>query len=118
MKAIDVMTTGVITVTPAMTVRDAAKMLVEHPIGGVPMVDDAGVLVGMLSEPDRWHRIELRTDEQHRTSSACPSYRWTGWWHREPRRLRAGADQHPGIERYVTAGRIGKRREIARKVDR
>ncbi|MCG1039242.1 MULTISPECIES: CBS domain-containing protein [Burkholderiaceae] len=52
MKAIDMMTTGVITVTPAMTVRDAAKMLVEHPIGGAPVVDDASVLVGILSEAE------------------------------------------------------------------
>ncbi|WP_237575783.1 CBS domain-containing protein [Mycetohabitans sp. B8] len=50
MKAIDIMTTGVITVTPAMTVRKAAKVWGERHISGVPVVHDAGVLVGMLSE--------------------------------------------------------------------
>lgn len=65
MRAIDVMTPNVVSVKPGMTVREAAKLLVDHRISGVPVVDEeTGELVGMLSEGDLLRRSELETGER------------------------------------------------------
>lgn len=48
----DIMTTPVLQVAPDTTVRDAARVLLDHRIGAVPVVDGQGVLVGMVSEGD------------------------------------------------------------------
>jgi CBS domain-containing protein len=61
------MTTAVITVKPDMTVREAAKVLVDNRISGVPVVDDGGALIGMISEGDLLHRTELDTDKRRRS---------------------------------------------------
>jgi CBS-domain-containing membrane protein len=61
MKARDVMVSPVITVPQSCTVREVAKTLVEHGISGVPVVDDQGKLVGIVSEGDLMHRSEAHT---------------------------------------------------------
>ena len=48
----DVMTTPVFSVTPSMPLKDVARILVDHRISGVPVVDDAGTVVGVVSEAD------------------------------------------------------------------
>jgi len=48
----DVMTRDVITTTPRTPIREVARLLVEHGISGLPVVDDDGAVVGMLSEGD------------------------------------------------------------------
>jgi CBS domain-containing protein len=68
MRAQDVMTTRVITVTPETTVLDAAKLFVEHRISGAPVVDAGNAVVGVLSEGDLLRRVEIGTDGTHRTS--------------------------------------------------
>jgi CBS domain-containing protein len=67
MRVLDVMTTTVISVKPEMTVRDAAKVLVDNGISGAPVLDASGGLVGMLSEGDLIHRTELETTERRRS---------------------------------------------------
>ena len=67
MRALDVMTTTVISVKPEMTVRDAAKVLVDQGISGAPVLDATGRIVGMLSEGDLIHRTELDTQERRRS---------------------------------------------------
>ena len=52
MKAIDVMTTDVLTVRRETTVRDLAVIFAERHISSVPVVDDAGNLIGIVSETD------------------------------------------------------------------
>ncbi|HEY6749352.1 MAG TPA: CBS domain-containing protein [Mycobacteriales bacterium] len=52
MQARQIMTTPVITVRPATTVRNAAAVLLEHSITAVPVLDDHDELVGMVSEGD------------------------------------------------------------------
>lgn len=47
-----VMTKHVQTVSPTTTVRDAAEALVEARFGCLPVVEEDGTLVGMLSEYD------------------------------------------------------------------
>lgn len=65
MKARDVMTRKVISVTPDATVLQAAQLMLRHRISGLPVVDKAGKLVGVLSEGDFLRRRETGT-ERHR----------------------------------------------------
>jgi len=51
-EARDLMTRAVITVTPETPVSEIAKLLSEHNISGVPVVDEDGKLRGIISEAD------------------------------------------------------------------
>jgi CBS domain-containing protein len=46
----EVMNSRVVAVHPDTTVGDAIDVLTRHHIGGLPVVDDAGLVVGMISE--------------------------------------------------------------------
>lgn len=48
----DVMTANVVSVGPDQSTRDVAKLLSEHRISAVPVVDSDGVPIGMVSEGD------------------------------------------------------------------
>ncbi|OGW38665.1 MAG: hypothetical protein A2010_18470 [Nitrospirae bacterium GWD2_57_9] len=48
----DIMTKEVITVTPDTSLEDLASILVKNGISGVPVVDDAGALYGIVTEND------------------------------------------------------------------
>jgi CBS domain-containing protein len=52
MKAGDVMTTGAATVRPTASLAEAARLMIEHRISGLPVVDEGGQLVGIVSEGD------------------------------------------------------------------
>ena len=52
MQVQEIMTKDVLTVRPQTTVREVAELLVSHKISGLPVVDDAGKLVGIISEGD------------------------------------------------------------------
>ena len=65
MRAIDVMVRDVVTVHPDTDVADAIKLLSEHDVSALPVLDAAANLVGMLSEADLIHRVEIGT-EKHR----------------------------------------------------
>jgi len=52
LKAKDVMTTEVITVRRGTSIRDLALLFSEKHISSVPVVDDAGYLIGIVSESD------------------------------------------------------------------
>jgi CBS domain-containing protein len=58
MRAGDIMTTGAATVRPDASIVEAARMMVEHRISGLPVVDGQGKLVGIVTEGDF-----LRTDD-------------------------------------------------------
>jgi acetoin utilization protein AcuB len=47
-----IMTTRVVTVQPETPLREAARLLVENRIGGLPVVDSAGQVVGVITETD------------------------------------------------------------------
>jgi CBS domain-containing protein len=65
MQASDVMSTELVTVSPRDTVDHAARVMLEHRISGLPVVDDEGHLVGIVSEGDLLHRVENDTDRSH-----------------------------------------------------
>jgi CBS domain-containing protein len=52
MKVDDVMTRTVFTVGPTATIEQAAKLMVERRVSGLPVVDGAGAVVGIVSEGD------------------------------------------------------------------
>jgi CBS domain-containing protein len=64
MQASDVMTSPVITVTPQADVRETAERLLENRISALPVVDDAGTLVGIVSEGDLMRRAETGTQRR------------------------------------------------------
>ena len=66
MKAQDVMVRDVVTVKPDDEVSDAVKLLLDRDISAVPVVDDTGAVVGILSEADLVHREEIGTEKHHR----------------------------------------------------
>ncbi|MBW1736467.1 MAG: CBS domain-containing protein [Deltaproteobacteria bacterium] len=52
LNASDIMTTDVITVKKDTNLKDLAKLLYESHINGVPVVDDDGLLIGIICESD------------------------------------------------------------------
>lgn len=50
--AADIMSTKVITVTEATTVKELARTLLDNKISGAPVLDKAGKLVGIVTESD------------------------------------------------------------------
>lgn len=52
MRAKEIMTKNPITFTPDMPVKEAAKILAEKDIGGAPVLDKDGRLIGIVSESD------------------------------------------------------------------
>ncbi|MGD9509295.1 MAG: CBS domain-containing protein [Geminicoccaceae bacterium] len=64
MNAAEVMTRQPVTASPDMSVRDVAKLLLQHRISAVPVADSAGKLVGIVSEGDLVRRGEVLRDEK------------------------------------------------------
>jgi CBS domain-containing protein len=64
MRASDVMVTDVITVKPNSSVQEVAELLLADRISAVPVIDDAGKLVGMVSEGDLLRRSEADTGHE------------------------------------------------------
>ena len=65
MKAVDVMTRGVLSVRPDDSIGDAVRLMLDHKVSGLPVVDPAGRLVGILTEGDLLRRAETDT-QRHR----------------------------------------------------
>jgi len=58
MRAKDVMSSPVHTVTQTTSVESAAQLITARAVTALPVVDDTGRLVGMVSESDLlWHRV-------------------------------------------------------------
>lgn len=68
MKARDVMTQPAISVSPQAPLREVAALMLERRISGVPVVDRAGRVLGVVSEGDFLRRPEIESDR--------PSSRW------------------------------------------
>lgn len=61
MQAADIMSKTVISVSPEMTVQELARLLLEKQISGVPVIDEDGMLQGIVSEGDLVRRTETDT---------------------------------------------------------
>jgi CBS domain-containing protein len=67
MQARDIMTPDVISVAPETSVADVVRLMLQHRISAVPVLDE-GRLVGIISEGDLLRRVETGTD--------APPSRW------------------------------------------
>jgi len=61
MRAHQIMTRKVVTVSPETTIVDAANTMLRHHISGLPVTNAAGQLVGIVSESDFIRRGEIGT---------------------------------------------------------
>ena len=52
MVARDIMTKDIITVSPQVTVKNLAKILIKNQISGAPVADKEGKILGIVSEAD------------------------------------------------------------------
>jgi CBS domain-containing protein len=64
MRAHQIMTRPVITVSPDTTILEAANLMLQRHISGLPVVDAAGKLVGIVSESDFIRRSEIGTQRK------------------------------------------------------
>ncbi len=64
MQVRDVMTRSVISITANELVLNAARLMLQNRISGLPVVDPAGKLVGMVTEGDFLRRGELGTQRR------------------------------------------------------
>lgn len=64
MKAKDIMSTRVVSVSEETSVSDIAEFLTRFNISAVPVVDDENRILGMVSEGDLVRRAELGTDKR------------------------------------------------------
>ncbi|MDI4638217.1 MULTISPECIES: CBS domain-containing protein [Halomonadaceae] len=68
MRAVDVMTTTVVSVSPETGVQEIARLLLDHHISAVPVIDEDRHLLGMVSEGDLMSRAENQAEKP------------TPWW--------------------------------------
>ena len=65
MNARDVMVRDVITIAPRDSVAQAAKLIAQNDVSALPVIDDHGRLVGIISEGDLVNREEIGTEIHH-----------------------------------------------------
>lgn len=82
MLAKDIMTTNVVTVTPDTAVGDISRLMLTRNISGLPVVNDSGAVLGIVTEGD----LILRQQTESRQSS---------WW------LRLLADTRTDAGDYI-----------------
>lgn len=64
MKVSDVMTPGVISITPEATILEAIRLMLQNHISGLPVIDDKENLVGVVTEGDFLRRTETATERK------------------------------------------------------
>jgi CBS domain-containing protein len=88
----DVMTTDIVSVKPSTPLKDVAELLLDYRISGVPVVDELGALVGVVSEAD-FVAKEAGVDEQRSS--------WVSW-------LTGGSQEDRHSEALVAARTAGE----------
>jgi CBS domain-containing protein len=58
----DVMSLDPLTVTPETGLREAALLMIENKIGGLPVVDDDNTVVGIITESDLFEALLQQLD--------------------------------------------------------
>lgn len=64
MKVADVMTREVVSIAPDASVMEAVRLMLQHKISGLPVVDAAGKLQGVVTEGDFLRRVETGTERK------------------------------------------------------
>src|SRR6266699_1880303 len=65
MKASDVMTRNIVSIGRDAPIVEAIRLMLDNQVSGLPVVDDGGKVVGILTEGDLLRRSETGT-ERHR----------------------------------------------------
>ena len=61
MRVKDVMSEPVISVSPDASIWEAVRLMLQHKISGLPVVDKSGNVVGIVTEGDFLRRVETGT---------------------------------------------------------
>ena len=64
MKVSDVMTREVVSIAPDASVIEAVRLMLQHKISGLPVIDAAGNLQGVVTEGDFLRRVETGTERK------------------------------------------------------
>ncbi|MDB5607949.1 MAG: hypothetical protein JWP25_4849 [Bradyrhizobium sp.] len=73
MRAHQIMTRPVISVAPETTIVEAANLMLQRHVSGLPVLDAAGKLVGIVSEGDFIRRSEIGTQRKRGPGSSSSS---------------------------------------------
>ena len=68
MQAKDIMTTSVISVPQDGKVEDAVRLMLDHHVSALPVVDADGALKGVVSEGDLMRRVRDTDGPRHSSS--------------------------------------------------
>lgn len=71
MRVKDVMTKAVLGVRPEASVAKAVDLMVSSHVSGLPVIEDGGKLVGLISEADLIRRVEIGTQGKPATWLSC-----------------------------------------------
>ena len=112
MKVSDVMTRDVITVPRSASLKEAASVLVQRGISGVPVVDD-GKVVGVFSERDLLFKEQGKPDGTHWLTWLTDPLAVADRPKLEAHTRRRG-DDHAGRHRRGRGERLGRRAPDAR----
>ncbi len=64
MKVADVMTREVVSIAPDASVMEAVRLMLQHKISGLPVIDASGNLQGVVTEGDFLRRVETGTERK------------------------------------------------------
>jgi CBS domain-containing protein len=64
MRAHQIMTRNVITIGPRTSIVEAAKLMLDNHLSGLPVLDEHGKLAGIVSEGDFLRRSEIGTQRK------------------------------------------------------
>ena len=65
MNAADLMTSVLVTVKPEATIEEAAKLMLQYRISGLPVTNSDGAVLGIITESDLLRRAETGTEKHH-----------------------------------------------------
>jgi CBS-domain-containing membrane protein len=63
----DLMTTAVVSVGEWLPISEALRIMITRGVGAMPVLDENGQVVGIVSERDFLRRAELRTDQRRKS---------------------------------------------------
>lgn len=61
----EIMNSPPVTIRGTATIRQAARLMLDNHISGLPVIEKDGSLIGIVTEGDFLHRAELDTERQH-----------------------------------------------------
>jgi CBS domain-containing protein len=67
MHAAEVMAKDIVTVGPDTMVEELARLMINRHISGLPVVDQGGYVLGIVTEGDLLRRVEVHADSHSKT---------------------------------------------------